>query len=229
MGEALDRYQLPPDDPRQLAEEIRELRREIDELKSRNPMAAGAIVRDGSLIFTDDTGDDHRVRVGRLPGGSYGFQVLDGDGTTERFRADEDGLHVPYLQASFIPVVNDLTDTRLCVVTSGSFAAYYRAQFGQVTHKGVGIRVICSTDVGTTAEFRILSPSGGTGNTDSVAVASGGSVAQSFDWLHGLNLTAGPVYFDVECRRTSGAGNAYIWLPNDAIMRTPGGCTLTGV
>lgn len=229
MPEAGDRYRLPPDDPRQLWERLREIYRRLDELERANPIAAGAKVRNGRLVFSDETGTVERVVIGRLGDGTYGIQVLDGDGTTQRFRADEDGLHVPYLQASFIPVVNDLTDTRLCVVTSGSFSAYYRAQFGQVTHKGVGIRAICSTDVGTTAEFRILSPSGGTGNTDAVAVGSGGSVAQSFDWLHGLNLTAGPVYFDVECRRTSGGGNAYIWLPNDAIMRTGGGCTLTGV
>lgn len=99
MPDAIDRYPLPPEDPRQLVEQLRDIERRLSELEGRNPFAAGAIVRDGGSIAFKQDGDDRiflgfdddgrpcliiyddsgnpKIRAGELTEGGYGLEAIE--------------------------------------------------------------------------------------------------------------------------------------------------------
>lgn len=221
MSQETDRYPLPPDDPRQLAEQIRDLQRQIDELKARNQPAAGQTIRNGKSQYLD-VDEDERVTIGQLGDDHYGVAVRDDDGSTVRLWIDERGFVSPYLNAS--AWVGDTGDS--LSTSSGSFVTLYRAQAETITHLGVYVWVDVSTPGGTTGEVRVHTTSG---DTDPHTVASGAADFQQFKWLHPHPLSAGPIVFHVQARVTSGAGAITVTRPRSLTFVNPALCTATGL
>lgn len=179
--------------------------------------------RDGIKIF--DAAGDTRVQIGLIDeaNGRYGLLVRDGDGSTQRFRVDERGLLTPYLVA---PVV-DATD--FAVVTSASFVVTHRAQFEVVTHEGLYCWVNATSDAGTTGEMRLYNASTAQASEAKVIPALSGGTLQQFRWLHGVALNVGPAYFEVQARRTGGAGNINIYRSPGMWMTDPTLCVADGI
>lgn len=252
-----DRYPINPGDPYAMLEQrFRNLEQLVNELARSNPLnhgtfhgtlynvdsagnklgewsptgfalydLAGRVVlrldADGLSMF--DADGDLRARIGLVDGTHYGLLALDADGVTPRLWVDDRGLQDPYLSA---PCVDADTDYK--VVTSGTFVTTHRAQFEQITSQGLYCWVTATAPAGTTGEIRLRDVAT-TATTDAVAVPAGGQVVQQFRWLHGSTLSAGPVTFEVQARRTSGAGDVNVYKPPGMWMTSPGLCVTDGV
>lgn len=176
--------------------------------------------RDGIKIY-DATGV-LRARFGYINVASgYGVSVWD-ENAGLRFEVNDDGYRDPWLPH---PMISAGVSTN---VTGGSFAAIYQGQVQLVTHKGVSLTAVVSTDVGTVGEVRLKNIDTGA-TTSVVSIGSGSSIEQGFNWLHGSLLGGGPVRFDLEARRVSGAGNVIVYQPYTLAMADPGSCTATGL
>lgn len=104
-------------------------------------------------------------------------------------------------------------------ITGAAFAAAYRAEFEEVSHQALFVRLTgLVTDVGTTGEIRVSATLAGNPAVYSAvnAIGSGGVQIPALGWIHNLALSpAGGqlLTIDVEARRTGGAGNLYVFMP----------------
>lgn len=258
MPATTDRYPVDPGDPgARFEERFRTIEQQLRSILGQNPLnhavfsgamrnvdEAGSTVGswgpDGFRFFDAagnlllhlgptglrmyDADTEQRVHIGQISSGRYGVLVLDADGTTPRFQVDEAGIRSPYMAAPFVTAEDDYK-----AVTSGTFVVAHRAQIEQITSEGLYVWVTASTAVGTTGEMRLRNV--GTGAvTDAVSIPSGSSgTVQQFRWLHGAQLSAGPVTFEVQARRTAGAGDVNIYRPPGAWMTDPGLCVTDGI
>lgn len=238
MVDTTDRYPSNPGDPgAALEERLRRIEQELRAIQGKNPL--NDAVFSGVLRNTDAAGNTLveigpnglrmfdasgllRVKIGIVgSGGNYGWAVYDANAGL-RSQVDNDGHKDPWIPHAMIPAgVNT-------PVTSASFVPIYQGQVQLITHKGVSVSVIVSCPVGTTGEVRLRNADGGA-VTSVVAIGSGAQVGQTFQWLHGSTLGGGPVRFDIEARRTSGAGDVIVYQPYTLAMADPLQCTSTGL
>jgi hypothetical protein len=256
MPDGTDRYPVDPGNTgAQLEERLRRIEQTLAALNGRNPLNNG--VFSGTLRNVDAAGNTLmeidgnglkiydssgnlllnlsatglrmydavgtlRSRVGYINSTSgYGVSIFD-EAADLRFEVNDDGYRDPWLPHPMV-VASAFTTT-----TSATFVPVYQGQVQIVTHKGVSISVVVNTDAGTTGEFRLKNTDTGT-TTSTVSVPALGSVSQTFQWLHGSALGGGPVRFDVEARRTGGAGNVTVFQPYTLAMADPLQCTATGL
>lgn len=185
------------------------------------------VVLDGEGLKVYDDSGNLRVRAGYInPTSGYGLSVFEAGGAL-MFEFNDDGGRTPALQTSFVPNLAAFNGF-YTPVTAGAFADVYEAQFAVISHRGLGVPVICTSDVGTTGEFRIRSGAGGT--TSAVTVPSGSAgTLQLFEWLHGEDISTGPTSFFVQARRTAGAGDVNVYLPTRAALMDPLPCSASGI
>ena len=237
-----DRYNVPPSPGGDLEQRLRNLEQAVyDGLFNRTlrnsvlPEGSVEILKAGNLVLRldadglsvlDATGT-LRVRVGYIDASAgYGVKVLSpASGTL--FNATDDGLRFPALNTPWIPQIGAFTGL-LTPITSASFVNVYQAEWSQITHLGFASTVVCTSDAGTTGEFRISADAGGTTSSVTIPAASAGT-SQAFEWLHGLGLNTGPTSFRVQARRTGGAGNINVYLPARASLVDNTVCTSTGL
>lgn len=168
-----------------------------------------------------------RVRAGYIDASAgYGVKVRSPAGGT-LFNATDDGLRFPALNTPWIPQLTAFTGV-FTPITDASFVNVYQSEWSQITHLGFAATVVCTSDAGTTGEFRISADAGGTTSSVTVPAASA-STMQAFEWLHGLSLNTGPTSFRVQARRTGGAGNINVYLPARASLVDNTVCTSTGL
>lgn len=103
----------------------------------------------------------------------------------------------------------------LVTVTDAAYVGAWEFRMGQVIADAVSVRVVVTTQVGTTAQVRLREVQNGW-FTDPVTVPAATSEQCAFDWsIPNLDLylgTPGPLVY-VEARRTAGAGNVFVYLP----------------
>jgi hypothetical protein len=221
-----------------MEERFRRIEQELRAIHGKNPLNnavfSGTLRRvdevgntlvqlgDGGFKMLDADGET-RLIIGQTEPGRYGIIVNDADGTTPRLWIDESGIRAPYLASPFVAADDYKT------VASATFVVTHRAQVEQITSEGVYAWVTAGSDVGTTGEVRLRNTDTGvTTQAMTVPAASSGTV-QQFRWLHGSLLSAGPIVFEVQARRTAGAGNVNVYRPPSLTMTDPGFCVADGV
>lgn len=148
----------------------------------------------------------------------YGVALFDANGAIV-LATDEDrgGLVWP----------GDLTQwgtTTPTAVTGAAFADFHSTGLAGINGNVLFAQGAVTTDVGTTGEVRVRYASNDAvtvGNTNAVAVGSGGSIIWQLAWLHpfdkgltvDVDLSADIVSLWLEARRTAGAGNVYVYRP----------------
>jgi hypothetical protein len=80
------------------------------------------------------------------------------------------------------------------------------------TSVALKVQVPVGADVGTTGEVRVRHQISGV-TTNLKVIGSGASDIFDCFWLHPMSLQTGPGLFHVDARRTSGAGNIYVYHP----------------
>lgn len=227
----------PPGDAAQFAAWMREMERRMAALETTRTARFLSIADDdgnivaelngNGLTFTDASGQ-RRILLGDLstvnPDLDYGISIEDGDGG-DRLIIDGDGFQLPYLHSSFRVLQGITYNNVYATVTAGSFTGVFRTAFQMVSHKGMAVDIVVVSDVGTAGEIRL---SNNAGNSTAAAVTSSTSTI-SYRWEHGASLGSGPYSFTIEARRTSGAGNVYVYLPGDAALVSPLICTAGGL
>lgn len=240
--------------PESLELRLREMERRLMELETSQRAAYTSILDDAGVVrvkltrsgltFYDASGniittlDDLglrvfdsagvlRARLGYLDGSAgYGVRVH-GASNEQLFEANDDGLRYPALNSPWIPQLTAFNGI-YTPVTDAAFVNVYQAEFSQITHLGFAATIVCTSDAGTTGEFRLSADAGGT--TSAVTVPSGSAgTMQLFEWLHGLTLATGPTSFRVQAKRTGGAGNVNVYLPARASMVDNLVCSTTGL
>lgn len=226
-----------------LVTQLAELERRLRILES-SPQLTQSSIKDGALT-TYDASTRRVVVVGKQPDtGKWGISVFDattgnrvvylgeygsglygmfvdrtpGDGVIEANTSD--GIVSPWLSHAF----RRLSD--FVAVTSGSFVSTHEALVELIQSKAVRVRIPWTTDGGTTGEVRLFL-NGSATNVRSLS--AGGSGEAEFKWLHGATLGTGPQFFQIQARRTGGAGNVNIYMPLGLTVGSNFGETGTGV
>lgn len=181
-------------------------------------LGVGASFRDaaGTLV----------TAIGQLTTGSGAMvgSEPDGNATNTFFLATSAGLVYPWITHSWYKA-NDAVN-----ITAGAFTTAFHCRVELVQGSQAMVNVIVNSDVGTTGEFRLRHTVSGT-TTSTVTIPSGTQVDQAFRWELGSNMVVGtgPHVFQIEARRTGGAGNVYIFAPGSLSISAQLGGTATGI
>lgn len=179
-------------------------------------------IKDGALLILDED-NVVRARLGLIDPATdfYGISMFDEDGGL-RFEVNDDGFRDPWL-------ANPWRDPNVFKpVTSGSFVTVFNCEVEIISHKGVSGRFGWATDGGTTGELKLVL--NGIGQTATVVLPAGTTGQQQFQWLHGATLGTGPALFQIQARRTGGAGNVNVYWPDSPLyMADPLQCTANGL
>lgn len=211
--------------PATLADELATLKRRLAALERKAANTIGLNTMTGSLSVEDSTGVE-RARLGDLGGNRSGIIAGNnpsGGGNDTFFMVSELGLEVPYIPLQVMRA------NEYIVVTSGTFLGVWDFQAPIITTRAIHVDVVVSPDAGTNAEVRVNAV--GLASTSAKAVPGGTANIHTFDWelpAGPFVLGAGPYVFHVEVRRTSGAGNVYVYQPRAFIGRS-GSETPTGL
>lgn len=171
--------------------------------------------RDGIKIY--DAAGVLRVSLGFVDAATgYGLHVKDSAAAMMASVGDH-GYRMPTLNTPWVPNLAMAAGSQLVAVTSAAFVNVYQAEFSQITHEAFASTVGCTSDAGTTGEFRLSADAGGNTSAVTIPAASAGT-SQAFEWTHGLTLSTGPTSFRVQARRTGGAGNINVYLPARASL-----------
>lgn len=193
---------LPPD----LAQILAELQRRIKVLEGSNKLLQSAITN-GTIKVYNSAG----VRIaemGSTPAGGGGIELLASNGTTDLLVVDQTlGFAIPWLSTGW----KDAAANK--VVTSGTFVSTYNTLTELLFASELRFRVSIISDVGTTGEARITY-SGGSVLGNVKTIPSGANASYEYRIAHGFTLGGGPLQFDLEVRRTSGAGNITVYEPS---------------
>lgn len=105
------------------------------------------------------------------------------------------------------------------IVTSGTFANIFDTISYAIPSKWVQCLVVVATDVGTTAEVKMQVAGVDMGTTQTVASGA----TNTLWWKEELTqvVGAGPVQFNLQVRRASGAGNVYVFEPRNLSFGNP--------
>jgi len=205
--------------PSNLGSDLRALAERVSQLE-RAPQMPRTSVQGGSVHFLDDAGNE-RVVIGQQSGGHYGLTVRNPAGIPQ-ISVDERGLSGPYQIAPTFPVDGAVS------VTSGSFVSIWRAFVELIDGDTIQARISWSTDAATTGEVRLYCSTLATA-TSAVALAASSGGLQEFKWLHGGTLGAGPYIFEMQYRRTGGAGAVNAWPSPAMFQPSVGAGTATGL
>ncbi len=208
---------LPPGE--EYWEERKDIFRRLRNLE-RCAQLGSSSIREGALRLLDGMSGE-RARLGQLDEGEYGMQVVDAGGMP-RLRVDGRGMLFP-----FLPGVTLDPDAFKTVATSTwTFCWYWFTPM--VSHQALELFVSWSVSSGTTGEARLTVPGGPSTDPLPLGGPAGSRHWSSFRWLHGLTLSSGPMFIEVEVRRTAGTGNVIVYEPVGS-MRSPAGCTSDGL
>lgn len=197
---------LPPS----LAREIEDLKKRIKILEGSNKLLASAI-KGGSLDVFNANGD-LISRIGLFPSGTVGFLVLRPDSEHSIIEANwESGLVHPWLGAEWTQ------PNQATTVTSGSFVTAWESWVELLYGSNLRFWVYVTADAATTGEVRFVRAGvGAIGNTLTINAST--SARYEFRIAHGLTVGSGPFAFNIEARRTSGAGNIYVYHPSPLMI-----------
>lgn len=196
-----------PSFPADLLREWRDFDRRLRALESA-PRATNTSVDEGAFNVNDADGSEV-AELGEFDEGSgiYGVRVRHPATGVVLLQADTDaGLASPYQP---LPAV-DPFDFR--PITSATFVAVWWNVAEVISADAVKVRIGFGADASTPGEVRVVIANAA-GATSAIALPAGTSGFVEFNWRHGMTLQAGPVYFQVEARRVSGAGNVNIYTP----------------
>jgi hypothetical protein len=222
---------------------IADLERRIRNLET-SPRLTQSSVKDGAVTFYD-AATRRVVVIGKQPDtGKWGISVFDaltgnrvvylgeygtnlygmfvdrtpGDGVIEANTSD--GIISPWLTHPFRRL-NDFV-----AVTSGTFVSTHEAAVELIQSKAARVRIPWTTDGGTTGEVRLFLNGSA---TNARSLAAGGAGEAEFKWLHGATLGSGPQFFQIQARRTGGAGNVDIYMPLGLTVGSNFDETATGI
>lgn len=122
-----------------------------------------------------------------------------------------------------------LTATWGAQITSSSFTALWQAKARRLSHPAAMIRVPWVTGPGTSGELRVVLTGPGSATSSHLALATNSSSIDVLGWQHALDLWeagATPLTVSVEARRSAGADNVNIFLPQIALI-DPRGTTFS--
>lgn len=211
----LDRYPVDPQDPNaSFAERLRELERRISELEGARP-AGNTTISQGTLRVIDADGDEV-VGVGLVDEAlqDYGLYVLADAGFPLFKITGDQGQIYPGVELAMLPVGS----AAAVFVTAGAFGVEFSRSVDTAMADAFLIKVPWVTDAATTGEMRLRNDVGGGNSSSAVTLAANSGGVVVFSWLHGQQIGSGPIVPCVEVRRTSGAGNVYVWPPLEARM-----------
>lgn len=192
--------------PANLLAEFEDMKRRLHALETA-PRATETSIDEGSFEVLDEAGNT--VTVQGAIGDAYGIYVRHPDTGIYLFYADtEMGLAAPY------PPLQVVDPNEFIAVTSGAFVTTWVAKTEQLRADAVKVRVGWGADASTPGELRVAIAGGfGNGETAEVALTAGTTGNAEFNWRHGVTLGVGPIWFLIEARRVSGAGNVNIYTP----------------
>lgn len=225
--------------------QIEELRRAVRDLQRANrvlgaipqgetievldPADGSTLVRMGDTTygvgveFMDDAGIVV-ARFGTTSGGVPGVEIGDAPGTEQPYMAiTQEGQYWPYVAHPFAGFLGALSSP----ITSATFTTTHRCAVELVTFAQVKVRITASCDGATTGEVRVHC----NGNTTSAVALPAGvftDVEYNWDVSSFVDVNTGPWTFDVQARRTGGAGNVNVYPPTELAMGFMDG-TATGL
>lgn len=231
-----------------LLRELADLKERVKRLERGNPLAgqlpAGESIEvvdpaDGSALVTlgnlgvvgtgaafRDTAGTLVAAIGQLAAGP-GIMVGNNPTPTSAdtfFLTTNEGIIYPWLgfpwyQANYsVPITN------------ASFENAWQTIIPLTTGSQMYVEVVVGTGVGTTGEFRVRHINSGA-TTSVVSVGAAATVTQVFRWDLGTDMFAGsgPARFEIQARRTGGAGNVNVYGPGAIVVSAELGGTATGI
>lgn len=189
------------------AAELRDLRRRIEALERANKLLASSIVG-GSLIVKDDDAVEI-VRLGRLVSGFDGLRVQTAALEPVLEADQERGTVVPWLMSPWY----GSTGWSL-ITTSATMQTLWETATELLFSYSVLFRVRVKCAAATTGEIQIVHAQTSTvmgGTTKAIPAAS--DAFYEFRYIHGISMNSGPHTFQLQARRTSGAGNVEVYNP----------------
>lgn len=211
--------------PAQFVDRLQRMEAQIAELQRARP-STNTDMKDGTFTVRDAAGNQ-RVIFGLLPGGDYGFQVINTAGQNSLL-ATGSGLEFPAFNVQYRASTSPIN------ITSGSFTATWESFFGSVAGDSIHWSGAIVCDAGTTGEVRLNDSVNGTYSAV-ISCAAGVQTSPVWNWrvplAPGLQTGAGAAAIRLEVRRTAGAGTVFVYPPN-AIYVTDGdaiGATATGI
>lgn len=199
--------------PESLGSYVADLERRIRLLESAPRLKNASI--------SDET-NTTRAIFGQFSDGDFGVEVRNSGGITV-YKVGGAGQIYPRQQL-YVTRGNDYV-----IVTDSSYVTTWEARTPYVTADAVQVSVTISTDPATTADFYISSNVPAT----SAVVSAPANTSQSylFRWaVPGMIVGSGTVTFQIWVRRTSGTGNVYVYIPEEAFVSSSAsiGATPTG-
>ena len=167
----------------------------------------------------------------RVGVGTYDLDGLD----TPIFEILADvGFSLPAIPIPMVPVLPGagvVHQPGYAQVSGASMLQVSVGQAFQALSDSIQIVIPWGTDATTTGELQVVNGVLGGNSTSTVTLPAGSGGFQTFNWLHGEEISFGPLIPQVFARRTSGAGNVKIFAPTVCIQigSTHSGATATGV
>lgn len=126
-------------------------------------------------------------------------------------------------RAAFQTVAVELAN-QFSLVTSGTFVPTMHANYPFISQPVLNLWVVVTSDAGTTGEVRIREFYSGA-VTDALVIPGSANNFCTFQWLHGVPLGDTQCEFQIQARRTAGAGDFRVYAPRrvlfDDVTRFP--------
>jgi hypothetical protein len=206
--------------PDNAAAALRRLEERVRALESTNRLLSSAI-KDGNLSVLSAAGTTQIV-IGRQADGNYGILVGANQPVPALDVDNVNGISYPW-----IPIV--FSNYEGFTITNPGFVTYVQTYVPAVSHKGLLVRVRCSSSVGTVGEVQLHAGSDTVSTSSAVRTIPSDSFFLDIDFwfLHGLVLGE-DCGFSLNMRRSSGAGTLLISAPLFAYQVGPEHCSSTG-
>lgn len=218
---------LPVPDEKWLADTLRRMQAEIDELKGARQMMA-TLLRGGAFTFANEALTP-MLRFGKLrdPTTAADYYAIvandDNNSVVLWFSDNQRGMIYPFQQAQWIVPTAQ-------VVTSGTFVEVAECGLTFLNNDVIAGEGVVSCPAGTVAEVRINDPVNAFA-TDPVTV-DGHQAFVQFEWLHPYSIGWGDLshpraypFLRWEVRRVSGAGNVTAFPPRQLCIKSNLACT----
>lgn len=189
------------------AAQLRDLEQRVRTLESVNRLLSSSIL--GGTLKVLDASGGRIAEIGSLFGGTTdGLVVYAADHVTAVLDADRvQGFASPWLGEAW----QDPAESH--VITTPTFATTWQTETELMWATQILFRVPCFTDAGTTGEIRLVAAGGATATAVKTIPANTASLFFECRWAHGLTIGTGPIFFSLDARRASGAGNFTVFKP----------------